>query len=38
MAKKLFVLIKNYEKVMGFVGAGHEEEIISYIKKLEEAN
>lgn len=38
MAKKLFVLMKNYEKVLGVVGAGHEEEIINYIKKLEEAN
>lgn len=38
MAKKLFVLMKNYEKVLALIGAGHEEEIIKYIKELEKSN
>ena len=38
MAKKLFILMKNYDKIVGVVGAGHEEEIIEDIKKLEMAN
>jgi len=38
MAKKLFVLMKNYKSILGVIGAGHEEEIIEEIKKLEKAN
>ena len=38
MAKKLFILMKNYEKVLALIGAGHEEEIIKYIKELEKSN
>ena len=34
MAVKLFKLMNNYEKVVGVVGAGHEEEIINEIKLL----
>lgn len=38
MAKKLFVLMKNYDKIIAVVGAGHEVEIIDDIKRLEYAN
>ena len=38
MAKKLFRLMKEHSKVVAVVGAGHEEEIIGEIKKLEKAN
>lgn len=38
MAKKLFILMKEYKNVIGVVGAGHEDEIIEEIKKLEKAN
>lgn len=38
MAKKLFVLMKNYDKIVGVIGAGHEEEIIEEIKRLEYSN
>ncbi len=35
MAKKLFKLMQNYSKIVAVVGAGHEDEIIEEIKKLE---
>lgn len=35
MAKKLFKLMQNYEKIVAVVGAGHEEEIIEEIKNLD---
>lgn len=38
MAKKLFVLMKNYTSIVGVVGAGHEKEMIEEIKELEKAN
>jgi len=38
MAKKLFILMQNYEKIVAVVGAGHEDEILEEIKKLEYAN
>jgi len=38
MARKLFILMKGNSKVVGIVGAGHEDEIIEDIKKLERAN
>ncbi len=38
MAKKLFRLMQDYKKVVAVVGAGHEDEIIEEIKKLERAN
>ncbi len=34
MAKRLHNLMQNYEKIVGIVGAGHEEDIISEIKNL----
>ena len=38
MAKKLFKLMKNHGKIVAVVGAGHEDELIEEIKKLERAN
>ncbi len=38
MAKKLFRLMKDYGKIVAVVGAGHEDEIVEEIKKLERAN
>ncbi len=38
MAKKLFILMKNHSKIIAVVGAGHEEEIVQEIKRLEYAN
>ncbi len=38
MAKKLFKLMRDYEKIVAVVGAGHEDEIIEEIKKLERVN
>src|SRR3989338_2757669 len=35
MAKKLFILMKHYEKIVAVVGAGHHYEIVHKIKKLE---
>lgn len=38
MAKKLFKLMKNFDKVVVVVGAGHEDDLIEDIKQLERAN
>ncbi|MBS3152530.1 TraB family protein [Candidatus Woesearchaeota archaeon] len=38
MAKKLFKLMRNYNKIVAVVGAGHEEEIIEDIKLLRRSN
>ena len=38
MAKKLFILMRNYPKVVAVVGAGHKNEIIEEIKSLKRAN
>ena len=38
MARKLFILMKEYDKIVAVVGAGHEKEIIEGIKKLIRAN
>ncbi len=35
MANKLIKLMKNYSKIVAVVGAGHEEDIIKEIKKLQ---
>lgn len=38
MAKKLFKLMKNFNKIVAVIGAGHEDELIDEIKKIEKAN
>ncbi len=38
MAKKLFKLMRNYNKIVAVVGAGHEDEIAEEIKRLYDSN
>ncbi len=38
MAKKLFLIMKNYDNIIAIIGAGHEIEIINDIKNLEKSN